>query len=443
MKIAPFVLLLLALAIPANAGIPFSSSIHPNRVGGADVDLGFFFDSLSPYGNWVETPAYGWAFVPDVATTDWRPYTDGQWLYTDAGWTWMSEEPFGWATYHYGSWNLDQDYGWMWVPGYQWAPARVDWRATEDSIGWAPLPSSYEVRPTYRLSAMDVGLPASAYVFVPARMFLQPKVAAYALPPGRVPGLFRSSRRYTRFRFDNDLIVNEGIPFVTVQQRIGRRIPRYQLVDLAPRYWGRRPGTRFAANRIEIFRPRVLRSAVAVPPARLIAGRSVMRISDAVRVRRVARARAQVFNLPSRPGRGPMASMARSAAVSQRDFGNSRRVGPPDTRQVVVGRDFGETRGVGRGAYRQQVAPRQMAPRHGARIDAGRKVEVRRMDVHKSRGRAEVRHPSHGAPSPRLRSEGHRSSRSARISPSGRPRMDRHSAGHSSRGGGRRSRGRG
>src|SRR5690349_16984308 len=123
MKIAPIVLVLLVLAIPATADIPFASSIHLNPSGGADVDLGFFFDSLSPYGHWMQTPAYGWAFVPDVATTNWRPYTDGQWLNTDAGWTWLSNEPFGWATYHYGSWDLNPDYGWMWVPGDQWAPA--------------------------------------------------------------------------------------------------------------------------------------------------------------------------------------------------------------------------------------------------------------------------------------------------------------------------------
>lgn len=419
MKIAPIALVLLVLAIPATADIPLATSIHLNPSGGADIDLGFFFDSLSPYGRWVQTPAYDWAFVPDVATTTWRPYTDGQWLSTDAGWTWLSNEPFGWATYHYGSWDLNPDYGWMWVPGYQWAPARVDWRATEDFIGWAPLPPSYEVRPTLGFPTRDVGLPAAAYVFVPETRFLQPKVAAFALPPSQVPGLFRSSRRFTRF---------EGLPFATVERRIGRRIPRYQLVDLAPRFWGSRPRARFAGNRIEIFRPRVLRTAVAVPPARLIARRSVMTVNDSVRVRRLARARAEAFNL----------STPRAVDVSQRDFGHSRRVGPPDTRQVIVGRDFGKSRGVGKDVRRQQLSPR-----HGTRLNSGRKIEVRRKDVRKSRGRSEVRRSSRGTPSPGLKVERHRSSRSTRISSGGRSRMERRSVHLSSRGGSRRSKGKG
>jgi hypothetical protein len=438
MKIAPIALVLLALAIPATADIPFAPSIHLNPSGGADIDLGFFFDSLSPYGRWVQTPAYDWAFVPTVATKTWRPYTDGQWRYTDAGWTWLSDEPFGWATYHYGSWDLDPDYGWMWVPGYQWAPARVDWRATDDVIGWAPLPPSYAARPALGFP-LDVGLPAAAYVFVPETMFLQPEVAAFALPPSQVPGLFRSSRRFTRL---------QGLPFATVERRIGRRIPRYQLMDLAPRFWGRRPTARFAGNRIEIFRPRVLRTAVAVPPARPIARRSVMTVNDAVRVRRLARARAEAFNL----------STPRAVDVSRRDFGHSRRVGPPDTRQVIVGRDFGKTRGIGqetRGTRSrrdfgkshgigQDVRRQQLSPRRGTRLDSGRKVEVRRKDIRKSRGRLEVRRSSRGAPAPHLKVERHRSSRSTRISSGGRSRMERHSVHLSSRGGGsRRSKGKG
>jgi hypothetical protein len=224
-------------------------------------------------------------------------------------------------------------------------------------------------------------------------------------------------------------------------------------VDLAPRFWGSRPRARIAGNRIEIFRPRVLRTAVAVPPARPIASRSVMRVHDAVRVRRLARARAVAFNLPQ----------PRAVAVSRRDFGHSRRVGPPDTRQVVVGRDFGKTRGIGgigqetretrvtrsgrafdkgRGLEKDARRP-QLSPRRGTRLDSGRKVEVRREDVRKSRGRPEVRRSSRGAPSPHLKVERHRSSRSPRITSGGRSRMERHSVSHSSRGGSRRSKGKG
>jgi len=65
-----------------------------------------FYRKLEPYGVWRETSSYGYVWQPQGAerSRSWRPYTNGRWVYTDAGWTWISEEPFGWATYHYGRW---------------------------------------------------------------------------------------------------------------------------------------------------------------------------------------------------------------------------------------------------------------------------------------------------------------------------------------------------
>src|SRR6266404_7433796 len=89
-----------------------------------------FYNKLEPYGDWIETGDYGYVFHPRQAESSrsWRPYTDGRWVYTDAGCTWISEEPFGWATYHYGRWTRLRGIGWVWVPGNQWAPAWVSWR---------------------------------------------------------------------------------------------------------------------------------------------------------------------------------------------------------------------------------------------------------------------------------------------------------------------------
>src|SRR3989454_4019091 len=53
-----------------------------------------FEQSLSPYGHWVDTPEYGRVWIPDEGT-DWQPYTDGQWVDTDYGWTFASTVPWG------------------------------------------------------------------------------------------------------------------------------------------------------------------------------------------------------------------------------------------------------------------------------------------------------------------------------------------------------------
>jgi hypothetical protein len=97
-----------------------------------------FYSPLTPYGAWVDVSPYGRCWHPSSETAGWRPYTVGYWEWTDAGWYWTSDEPWAWACYHYGSWVLDPVYGWVWLPGVEWAPAWVVWREAPDYIGWAP-----------------------------------------------------------------------------------------------------------------------------------------------------------------------------------------------------------------------------------------------------------------------------------------------------------------
>ena len=103
-----------------------------------------FYDQLGDQGQWVQTDNYGYVFQPNVQDPDWAPYTQGHWVYTDVGWTWVSNEPWGWATYHYGRWANIDGFGWVWVPGYRWAPAWVSWRYGGGYAGWAPLPPETE-----------------------------------------------------------------------------------------------------------------------------------------------------------------------------------------------------------------------------------------------------------------------------------------------------------
>ncbi|MEO6979481.1 MAG: DUF6600 domain-containing protein, partial [Mucilaginibacter sp.] len=99
-----------------------------------------FYDELSPYGQWVDYPNYGYVWQPNV-DADFRPYdTNGNWVYSEEGWTWVSNYSWGWAPFHYGRWFYDGGYGWMWRPGNEWAPAWVTWGQSGDYYGWAPLP---------------------------------------------------------------------------------------------------------------------------------------------------------------------------------------------------------------------------------------------------------------------------------------------------------------
>ncbi|MGA9057576.1 MAG: DUF6600 domain-containing protein [Terriglobia bacterium] len=111
---------------------------------------------LDAYGQWENTPDYGYVWAPNVGP-DWVPYYDGSWAWEPYwGWTWVSYEPWGWAPYHYGRWCW---WGsrWCWWPGRgywgsrpAWAPAYVSFLGFGlragfglgfgfGSIGWCPL----------------------------------------------------------------------------------------------------------------------------------------------------------------------------------------------------------------------------------------------------------------------------------------------------------------
>jgi hypothetical protein len=93
-------------------------------------------EDLAPYGSWTNLPNYGNVWYPNVAP-GWRPYTYGYWGWGSVGWTWFSNEPWGF-TFNYGRWAW-APIGWVWVPGTVWGPAWVNWYWGNGYVGWAPL----------------------------------------------------------------------------------------------------------------------------------------------------------------------------------------------------------------------------------------------------------------------------------------------------------------
>lgn len=196
----------------------------------ANVDLGYFEQSLAPYGQWIDLPGYGPVWQPASMPADWQPYTLGHWEWTDQGWLWASDEPWGRIAFHYGRWARDPSYGWLWVPGYQWAPAWVAWRTGDDVIGWAPLGPGVSIE----LGATRIAPPV--WVFVPARHFAGLPVQSYAFARGENDRWFRRSRpappRYEE-RGAGRGPVYGGPPPQFVQRWSGRPIPQRR-VAVAP-----------------------------------------------------------------------------------------------------------------------------------------------------------------------------------------------------------------
>ncbi|MES2651372.1 MAG: DUF6600 domain-containing protein [Bacteroidota bacterium] len=105
-----------------------------------DVSLQSFYDELSPYGQWIQDPQYGYVWRPDVDQEEFRPYyTNGRWAMTEYGNTWVSNYDWGWAPFHYGRWVYNRYNDWVWIPDTVWGPAWVSWRSGGGYYGWAPL----------------------------------------------------------------------------------------------------------------------------------------------------------------------------------------------------------------------------------------------------------------------------------------------------------------
>jgi hypothetical protein len=145
-----------------------------------------FRASLTPHGEWLPSPRYGSVWRPRAAL-GWRPYFYGSWLWTDEGWYWSSDEPFAWAVYHYGRWVYDPAWGWVWIPGYQWAPAWVTWRVGGDVIGWAPLGPGVSVYVT-AYPFIDLW-----WTFVPTVRFVGVPIYSVAYAPRETHRWFRAT----------------------------------------------------------------------------------------------------------------------------------------------------------------------------------------------------------------------------------------------------------
>jgi hypothetical protein len=133
--------------------------VSPDVVGSEDLD---------EYGTWREAPEYGNIWVPSRVDVGWSPYRNGHWIWVAPwGWTWVEDEPWGYAPFHYGRWVYYDNY-WGWAPGPIYArpyysPALVAWFGGGrwgasvgfgfgGGYGWCPLGFGEPFIPWYGVS---------------------------------------------------------------------------------------------------------------------------------------------------------------------------------------------------------------------------------------------------------------------------------------------------
>ena len=287
-----------------------------------------FQEALGQYGEWRRDPRYGDVWVPTGLPRDWRPYENGHWVYTDDwGWYWISddtEEDFGWVTYHYGRWAFDPGTGWFWVPGDEWAPAWVDWRYGDDTVGWAPLPpdgvdvDAYEADPAY-------------WVFVPDRYITAPRLRGYYVSQERRAFFLRGTHIVNRTLATRGarIAVNPGISPAFVARVTHASLPTYRV---QPRVFASTQGVSGAVQ----VRPEDLRKRQGAPGGRSthLNAIAVQRTNVVIKVDAAVTApkplgkgeSGQLGSHPPRAAQGGVAPQQSPASVSQPPAGE-----PPHT----------------------------------------------------------------------------------------------------------------
>ena len=242
----------LVLAVPFAASIPLATPAEAAANVGVSINIGTFYDRLSPYGDWVSLNGRN-VWVPARRPAQWQPYTQGHWAYTHRyGWMWVSAEPFGWATYHYGRWGHADNIGWYWVPGHRWAPAWVSWRRSDSYVAWAPLPVDY---PDEFGANVTIGaVPDFYWQVVPSRSFLSVNLFGVVIHDRhRADTYMRGARSVGGVRIVNKVIVNNVIDLKFVEKRTHKKVRVYKIDEAkAP---GK--GARLKGDSIQVFAPQV------------------------------------------------------------------------------------------------------------------------------------------------------------------------------------------
>lgn len=248
--------LILAVVLAAGIGGLMSPAVGQVSI---SISFGDFYNSLGPYGEWVYVDQGVYAWRPVRIVSGWRPYTYGRWVWSAYGWYWVSDEPWSWAVYHYGRWHCDDWYGWIWIPGYDWAPAWVEWRYGPDYVGWAPLGP-------YALFSVSHGVyysqayraPYDYWTFVSHGHMTRPNVYRYRYQGDDIRRVYGESRATGTVRYRDGIMESRGPDREYVERRGNVRIGTAEVVDVND--YSRVRATREGrSERIEVYRPHIRR----------------------------------------------------------------------------------------------------------------------------------------------------------------------------------------
>jgi hypothetical protein len=359
---------ILAMAIATTMLV--AGSTTPAR---ADVSFGFFYSNLEPHGTWHVSAQYGRVWQPAVYSVQWNPYYDGHWVYTDVGWAWVSDYPWGAIPYHYGTWVPDPVLGWVWVPGYTWAPSWVVFRTGPDYIGWAPVSPTFRVGVSFGFVDPSPG----AFVFVSSRDFLAPRIRTCYIPESRKRVIMNRTTIVNNVRVENNVVVNHG-PDVRIVERASGHKVRAERIERVPRAT---PGRQFRREDIRVDARREGQGLRAAEPA---SNRNAVAANDRRAPREEVRQRPQREEARQKPPREEVRQRPPREAARQKPPREEARQKPPHQ----------EARPRPDASKREKAGPQAAPPKREALPPRGQvKPERRPSEQGKSASKAPQRKP--------------------------------------------------
>lgn len=213
------------------------------------VSFQSFYDVLSPMGEWIQitkedidedlSNGEGQSFSSladdellfiwkPSADDNWKPFVNGKWEYTDHGWLWVSSDKWGNSTYNYGRWWNSPKYGWVWLPGYTWAPGWVTWKVTNDHIGWAPLSPKAKWKSETGITDKNYKYKNSDndWVFVSDNNFAEEISRSNVVSTEQNSTLVKSASDIIDIRVEDDKILNKGPDVNEMEKRTGKKFTR-------------------------------------------------------------------------------------------------------------------------------------------------------------------------------------------------------------------------
>lgn len=213
------------------------------------VDFDVFYNELSPYGNWYNDQEYGYVWQPNNINNFQPYYTNGYWVMTEYGNTWVSNYSWGWAPFHYGRWMMS-GIGWVWIPGNQWGPAWVDWRQGNGYYGWAPMGPQINMN-------INIGrwnTPANWFVFVQQGNIYNRGFHTWHRPNNYM-NIYNNTIIVNNYYNDrnNRPMYNSGPARHDIRRHTNRDVPVYNITNAQTRSAVSGP----RGNNITVYRPEV------------------------------------------------------------------------------------------------------------------------------------------------------------------------------------------